>query len=279
LYTLKIRFTRGEELFPIDPSTIKVYKDQIVQFIRDYLLNSGHTIAVLGLSGGIDSALTYLLSCEALGEMNTIGVLMPYRDSAEKFTLNAQKLIDMKGGKKRHFNISESVDSFRKISNRMTDLRIGNIMARSRMIALFDIASEERGLVIGTGNKTEILLGYFTLFGDGGCSIEPLGDLYKTEVYEMARLVGVPDEIINQIPTADLWNGQTDEGELGISYKTADTILYFLIEKNFTEKEIEAHGIESDDIRRIVTRMKNSKFKRTTPPVPNLRKQNRDEFI
>jgi NAD+ synthase len=229
--------------------------------------------------GEVRGALTYFLLCEALGEMNTIGVLMPYRTTAEKFTLNAQKLIEIKGGKKRCFDISESVDSFKKISDKMTNLRIGNIMARSRMITLFDIASEERGLVIGTGNKTEILLGYFTLFGDGGCSIEPLGDLYKTEVYEMARLVGVPDEIIEQIPTADLWKGQTDEGELGISYKTADTILYLLIEKNFTEKEIEAYGFKSDEIRRIESRMKNSIFKRRTPLVPCLRKQNRDEFI
>ena len=266
-------------IYKTDQATLKEYKDRIVSFIHEYSLNAGKTRGVIGLSGGVDSSLTYFLTCEALGEKNIIGVLMPYKTSAEQSMNNAQKLIEMKSGIKRYYDITRAVDSLREISDHMTNIRLGNIIARVRMITLYDISSETNALVIGTGNKTEILLGYFTIYGDGGCSIEPLGDLYKTEVWDIARLVGIPDEIITQKPSADLWDGQTDETELGITYKTADNILYLLIERNFTIKEIEAQGFNGGDINRIIILINRSRFKRNTPPAPCLRKQNRDEFL
>lgn len=266
-------------MFKTDTPTIMEYKDQITDFICRYAINSGHKKGVLGLSGGVDSALTYFLTCEALGEQNTIGVLMPYKTSNKSLTENAEKLIEMKGGIKKHCEISGPVDSFREIFGDVPDIRLGNIMARTRMITLYDIASQVDGLVIGTGNKTEILLGYFTVYGDGGCSMEPLGDLYKTEVWKMAEYVGIPDKIITEKPTADLWAGQTDEGELGISYRTADSILYLIVEKNFRRSEVITEGYREEDIDRVIELMRKSRFKRHTPPVPCLRAQNSSKFL
>lgn len=266
-------------MFKTDTPTIIEYKDIIVDFIRQYAMNSCHKKAVVGLSGGVDSALTYFLTCEALGEQNTIGIIMPYKTSNKSLTENAEKLIEMKGGIKKYYEISGPVDSFREIFGDVSDIRLGNIMARTRMITLYDTASRAEGLVIGTSNKTEILLGYFTVYGDGGCSMEPLGDLYKTEVWEMAGYVGIPDKIITEKPTADLWAGQTDEAELGILYRTADSILYLLVEKNFSRSEIIDEGYRKEDIDRVIDLMKKSRFKRHTPPVPGLRSQNSSKFL
>ena len=262
-----------------DQQTLRVYKNRIVSFIREYTKNAGLSTGAIGLSGGIDSALSYFLVCEALGARNVIAVIMPYRTTEEHFIENARALIQLTNGEERYYNITSMVDSFRTLSDTISDIRLGNIMARVRMILLYDIAAENSGLVIGTGNKTEILLGYFTVYGDGGCGIEPLGDLYKTEVWEMAKLFGIPDEIVNQSPSAGFWRGQTDESDLSITYKTADSILHLLIEKNFTPEEIESHGFRRMDIERVLSLVRRSRFKRHMPPIVPLKNQMRDELL
>jgi NAD+ synthase len=262
-----------------DKETLELYRSKIVEFIKEYTYNSGHKTGVVGLSGGVDSSLTYSLTCEALGEKNTIGVVMPYKTSKKKFKENAEKLTQLKGGQIRYHEITGIVDSFREQFENITSIRLGNIMARTRMIVLYDTASQFKGLVMGTGNKTEILLGYFTVYGDGGCSLEPLGDLYKTQVWEMAKLIGVPDEIINEKPSADLWEGQTDEEELGITYKKSDSILYLLFEKCFTKEEAISEGYSPKDIDRVIELVKKTCFKRHPPPVPLLRTQNINKYL
>jgi len=250
---------------------IEKCREKIVAFIREYFKDSGHRTGVVGVSGGVDSSLAFSLTCEALGAANTIGAVLPHADSSPEFTEMAREIVAMKGGNLRYFDITEAVKSFQKLSNLANRRRIGNIMARVRMTALFDIAAETEGLVVGTGNKTEILLGYFTLCGDGACALEPLGDLYKSEVWEMARLVGVPEEIVTLAPTADLWKGQTDEDELGVTYDTADRILSLLVERNLSCEKITEIGFGRDDVQRVAALVKNSEFKRRMPPHPELR--------
>ncbi len=262
-----------------DQQTLQVYKKRIVSFTREYTKNAGLSRGVIGLSGGVDSALSYFLVCEALEARNVIAVIMPYRTTEERFRENTRALIQLTNGEERYHDITSMVDSFRTQLDTLSDIRLGNIMARVRMTLLYDIASEKSGLVIGTSNKTEILLGYFTVYGDGGCGIEPLGDLYKTEVWEMARLVGIPDEIVNQSPSAGFWKGQTDESELSITYKTADSILHLLIEKNFTAEEIESHGFRRMDIERVLSLVRRARFKRHMPPIVPLKNQMRDGLL
>jgi NAD+ synthase len=239
-------------------TNIEKCREKIVSFIRDYLNGSGHRTGVVGVSGGVDSSLVFFLTCEAIGAENTVGALLPHADSSPVFTDRARKIVAMKGGDLRYFDITETVNSFQKLSSTADSRRIGNIMARVRMTALFDIAAESEGLVIGTGNKTEILLGYFTVFGE-------------SEVWEMARLLGIPEEIVVQPPTADLWEGQTDEGELGISYDTADRILSLLVERELSIEQITDIGFKRKDVERVVMLVKNSEFKRRMPPFPELR--------
>lgn len=281
-------------MFERDASRLMEKRVHIVSFIRDYIGGSGCDKGVVGLSGGIDSALSYFLTCEALGPANTIGVIMPSKLSSEESVKNAEKILAINSGMKRYYDISPVVDGFRKLlgadSHREGSLkegslgegarlRLGNIQARTRMIILYNVASEIGGLVVGTGNKTEILTGYFTQYGDGGVSFEPLGDLYKTEVWELAKLVGIPEEIIKRPPSAELWKDQTDEGELGMPYKTLDEVLFLLIEKNHLPGEIEALGYDRKIVDRTVELVKRSRYKRHTPPYPQLQKYNTQELL
>jgi NAD+ synthase len=247
------------------------YREEIVAFIRDYMKTAGLSKGVLGLSGGVDSALCYVLACEALGPQNVVGVLLPTENTGERFLENARLLVEMKGGVERTIDITPVVDRFERILSPLPRSRLGNIAARVRMIFLYDVSAEVGGLVIGTGNRTELLLGYFTVFGDGGCGMEPIGDLYKTEVWEMAKLVGVPDRIIEEKPTAGLWKGQTDEGELGLSYSEADAILRLLVDGRFTAEQVEKGGFDRAKIDRVISLMGSSRYKRRMPPVARLR--------
>jgi NAD+ synthase len=259
-----------------DNRTLEEYKKRVISFIRDYMKSAGLRKGIVGLSGGVDSALTYFLTCEAIGTANTIAVLMPYKTS-KKFSVEfADRLIALKNGKRIYFDITGMIEAFLQHAGNTSKTRLGNLMARIRMLILYDVAAEQEGLVVGTGNKTEIMLGYFTVYGDGGCALEPLGDLYKTEVWELARLVGIPKEIIRQTPTADLWKGQTDEAELGIDYPTADSILFCIIEKNYTNKDLIDGGFQQAHIDRVFELVKSSRFKRKIPPRPHLRSYNRD---
>lgn len=267
-----------------DKSVLMEMRVRIVSFIKDYIGGSKHKKGVVGLSGGIDSALSYTLTCEALGAENTIGVIMPSELSGRESFKNAEKIVEIHNGIKRFYDICSVIDTFSSLLGESSPgtgsrVRLGNIQARTRMIILYHVASEVGGLVVGTGNKSELLTGYFTQYGDGGCSLEPLGDLYKTEVWELARLVGIPQEIIDRPPSAELWKDQTDESELGVPYKTLDEVLFLLIEKNHSPEEIEAFGYGRDIVDRIVELVERSKFKRHTPPSPQLRRYNAQELL
>ena len=243
----------------------------IVDFIRSQLKAAGFSRAVLGLSGGIDSSLACFLTVEALGRENVLGLLLPYRTSQPESEADARTVIDTLDIASRKIDITPMVEPLTNLFPDMSIRRRGNIMSRERMIILYDQSEEFGGLVIGTSNKTESLLGYFTLHGDAAAAIRPLANLYKAQVRQLARAVGIPSEIIDKPPSADLWAGQTDEGELGITYTEADQVLFLLVEKGISEDEVVASGLDADLVRRVATQMWRTEFKRRPIPTASVR--------
>src|SRR5690349_21032525 len=191
-------------------------------FVRSEITRVGMTRAVIGLSGGIDSALSCVLAAEALGPENVLAVRMPYKASSKDSLEDAQVLIDQLGVQSKTIEITDIVEPIFKQTPTITDKRKGNVMARARMVVLYDQSEEFKGLVVGTSNKTEILLGYSTLYGDSASALNPIGDLYKTQVRQLSQDLKVPASIIDKPPSADLWAGQTDEKELGFTYAEVD---------------------------------------------------------
>lgn len=240
----------------------------IVRFIRGELRGAGYSRAVLGLSGGVDSALACYLTVEALGPENVCALLMPYGSGNPGGEADAHLVIGRLGIPWLKIDITPMVDALAQLHPDMGTRRKGNIMARMRMIVLYDQSEEFGGLVVGTSNKTEILLGYFTLWADSAAAIKPLGDLYKGHVRQLARAVGVPEHIVSKAPSADLWEGQTDEGELGFSYDEADQVLYLLLEGGRSEEQIIARGFPRELVERILRRMEATEFKRAPIPTP-----------
>lgn len=240
------------------------------EFIRKETTRTGFNKIVLGLSGGMDSALSAYLAVRALGKNNVVVLKMPYKTSNPDSALHAQQMADFLGLELTTVDITPAVEGF-FAERKVTDaVRRGNVMARMRMITLYDTAAEKGALVLGTGNKTEIMLGYSTLFGDAACSLNAIGDLYKTQVWAMSAHFDLPETIIAKAPSADLWSGQTDEGELGISYETADAILYYLIDRRFSLEEAVAAGFEEKLVKMIADRVRKYHFKRVTPPIAKL---------
>ena len=237
-------------------------KDSIVEFIRNGIESAGLRTAVVGLSGGIDSAVVAHLCVEAVGSENVHAIMMPHRISNPDSLTDAQKVIAQLECQSRIVDISPMTDPYIERYVGDDTKRKGNIFARARMIVLYDISAEVQGLVIGTGNKTEILLGYSTLHGDTACALAPLGDLYKTQVRELARYLGVNQDVLLKAPSADLWAGQTDEGELGITYDEADRLLNELVDRNITPEELIQRGEDSDKIHKLTKRMEQFKYKR-----------------
>jgi NAD+ synthase len=239
-------------------------------FIRTEITRTGFKRGVLGLSGGIDSALACFLAAEALGPENVLAVRMPYQTSSADSLEDAQKVIDTTGVQSLTVPITAMVDPLFERFPEMDPLRKGNIMARTRMIVLYDQSEAFNGLVVGTGNKTEILLGYTTLFGDSANALNPIGDLYKTQLRQLSRAVGVPETIIDKAPSADLWAGQTDEGELGFTYAEVDQLLYLLIDQRYTPQECVEAGFGEPFVRTVVERVRRNHFKRILPPIAKL---------
>jgi NAD+ synthase len=239
-------------------------------FIQSEITRTGLNKAVLGLSGGIDSALACYLAAEALGPQNVLAVRMPYKTSSQDSLDHAQLVIDALGVTTLTVPISEMADPLINHFPEMDAMRRGNIMARQRMIVLYDQSAAFGGLVVGTGNKTEILLGYSTLYGDSACAINPLGDLYKTQIRQLSRAIGVPAPIIDKAPSADLWEGQTDESELGFSYAAVDQLLYLLVDQRYTPAEAVQAGFEENFVQAVVKRIRRNQFKRILPPVAKL---------
>jgi len=241
---------------------------EIVGFIRQQLNKAGFNKLIVGLSGGIDSAVTAALCVEAVGSENVTGVLMPYRASSSDSIEHAILVADKYKIKYKVIEITSMVDAYFDTYEPDADkLRKGNRMARERMCILYDLSAKYGALVAGTGNKSELMIGYCTQYGDSACAFEPLGDLYKTEVKDIAELLGIPEIIINKNPTADLWEGQTDEDEMGISYSLLDKILYNLMEEKKDAEELIEMGFSSEKIKKVLQMIKRSEFKRKMPPV------------
>jgi NAD+ synthase len=236
-------------------------------FVRDEIRRTGLSRAVIGLSGGVDSAVSAFLTAAALGPDNLLCVMMPYRTSSDDSLSHAQLVVEQLGIRAETVEITSMVDPLVATDTGMSNVRRGNIMARARMIVLYDRSSREEGLVVGTGNKTEMLLGYSTLFGDSACAINPLGDLYKTQVWALARHLGVPDAIIDKAPSADLWTGQTDEQELGFSYHAADEILYFMIDERMDEAQLQKQGFDATLVTSVRRMVQRNQFKRMPPVI------------
>lgn len=245
-------------------------RDMLVRFIETEVKRAGFSRVVVGLSGGIDSALSTYLAVQALGSNGVCAYQMPYRTSNPDSSAHAQEMSEVLDISLDTVDITPMADSFFAVKPNADEIRRGNVMARLRMITLFDAAMEKDALVLGTGNKTEILLGYTTIYGDNACSLNPIGDLYKTQVWAMSAHFDLPAEIIAKTPSADLWMGQTDEDELGISYETADEILYRLIDLRLSIEEVAAQGFDERKIQLAAERVKKYQFKRMMPLVPNL---------
>lgn len=237
----------------------------LTSFLRSEIQRAGFQRAVVGLSGGLDSAVVCLLAVRALGAANVLAVRMPYKTSAPDSLEHAQMVIDLCGVPSATIPITGMVDALVEQVPQAGPVRRGNIMARARMIVLYDQSEAFGGLVVGTGNKSEILLGYTTLYGDSACALNPLGDLYKTQVRQLGQALGVPQVILDKPPSADLWVGQTDEGELGFTYAEADALLYLLVDERYTPEECLAVGFPEPLVRAVVERLRRNHFKRVMP--------------
>ncbi len=257
-----------------DDSPLRINTDLarkvLVAFIRDELGRHGFTRGVVGLSGGIDSSLACFLAAEALGPENVLALRMPYASSSPESMDHAGLVIDLLKVHSLDVPITDMVNPLFDRFPNMSKVRRGNMMARIRMAILFDQSAAFDGLVIGTGNKTEILLGYTTLYGDSACAVNPNGDLYKTQIRQLARALGVPEVIIDKPPSADLWPGQTDEGELGTTYERVDRLLHLLVDERVTPDAATDAGFDATFVQKTLDRVRLNHFKRVMPPIAKI---------
>ncbi|HUG34484.1 MAG TPA: NAD+ synthase [Anaerolineales bacterium] len=242
----------------------------LVGFVKSEVTRSGFSRAVIGLSGGLDSALSCVLAVQALGRDNVLAVRMPYKSSSPDSLSHAELLMGQLEIPHKTIEITDMVDPLFAVDPDITKLRKGNIMARERMIVLYDQSEAFKGLVIGTGNKTEILLGYSTQFGDAASALNPIGDLYKTQVRQLSRAMNIPAPILDKAPSADLWDGQTDEGELGFTYEQVDQLLYLLVDQRYSPQECVEAGFDEEFVDVVVRRIRRNQFKRMQPPIAKL---------
>lgn len=249
---------------------LDVVEKVLVSFIRDSISKNGFTNGILGVSGGIDSAVILALTQRALGSEHTFGLLMPYKLSSGESLKDGKAICDQLNVKYEIVEISPSVDAYFDRFPAEDKMQIGNKCARERMSVLYDFSARKKALVVGTSNKSEMLIGYSTLFGDSAAAFLPIGDLYKTQVFALARHLDIPKEIIDKKPSADLWKDQTDEGEIGITYKELDEILFQLVDCRKKPGEIEKAGYSRANIDRVTRMIVNSQYKRTMPPVAKL---------
>lgn len=248
----------------------EVARKILTGWLQAEITRTGLGHAVVALSGGLDSALSCYLAAEALGPQNVLAVRMPYRTSSQDSLDDAQRVIDATGVQSTTIEITPMVEPLFERFPEMNAVRRGNVMARMRMVVVFDQSAAFNGLVVGTGNKTEILLGYTTLYGDSASALNPLGDLYKTQARQLARAMGLPKSILSKAPSADLWQGQTDEGELGFTYEDVDRLLYLLVDQRYAPEECVQAGFDEGFVRRVVERVRKNHFKRIMPPIAKL---------
>ena len=255
--------------FEINP--LKVRR-QLVEFIKEEINNRGFSKVVIGLSGGLDSTVTVYLAVKALGKNNVIGLLLPYGKAFITDLTLAKLVAENLKIKTEEIDIYPAVDAIcSTIGCSRSKVDLGNIMARIRMIILYDRSRFFNALVLGTSNRSESLLGYCTLWGDMACAIAPLGSLYKTQLYTLANHLGIPQTIIKKPPSAGLWEGQLDEDELGITYKEADRLLYFMIDKKYNFSHLQREGFQSSFIYQVKSILAQVEFKRQWPAVPKLK--------
>jgi NAD+ synthase len=249
---------------------VDLVRSILTRFIHDEITRTGMSRAVINLSGGIDSALACYLAVEALGAENVLALRLPYKSSSADSLEHAQLVTDALGITVKTFPITEMADAWINLEPDMSNVRKGNIMARCRMIIAYDQSESFKGLVIGTGNKTELLLGYSTVYGDSACALNPIGDLYKTQIRQLSRAMGVPQSIIDKPPSADLWTGQTDESELGFTYETVDKLLYLLVDQRYSPEDCVASGFQEEFVRSVAIRIRRYQFKRVMPPIAKI---------
>ena len=252
------------------PTNVRLVREILVAFIRNEVGKIGLDRVVVGLSGGVDSSLSAMLAVEALGTDHVLGVLMPYRSSSQESLDHAKLVIEKTGIEFTTVDITLQVDAYFEHFPDADQRRRGNKMARERMTVLYDHSACWNALVLGTSNKTELLLGYGTLHGDMASAINPLGDLYKTQVWALAKFMGVPQIIVQKNPTADLWEGQTDEGELGFSYREVDKLLYLMVDERYSREELVASGFPEIFVDEVMLRIMNSQFKRRLPVIAKI---------
>ena len=249
---------------------LNLVENILVNFLKEEAKKVGFSKVVLGLSGGIDSAIVAYLAAKAFGPENVLGILMPYKLSSKESVEHAKLVVDDLGIKSKLIEITPMVEPYFEMNPDMDGLRKGNRMARERMCILFDYSAKEKALVLGTSNKTEMLLGYSTQFGDAASAINAIGDLYKTQIWELSRHMGVPAPLIEKKPSADLWEGQTDESELGFSYKLADEILYRLVDEREKKEDIIVEGYPEEIVNKVISKIKMSQYKRKLPLIAKI---------
>lgn len=251
----------------IDPALVERL---LVDFLREEIGNVGFSRAILGISGGIDSAVVAALAVRAFGPENVMGVMMPYVTSNPDSEGDARTLADALGMQTRKVEITDMADGYLKQTGVDAPMRRGNVMARCRMIVLYDLSVEFEGLVAGTSNKTEMLLGYSTQWGDSASAVNPIGDLYKAQIYQLARHLDVPSALIDKPPSADLFEGQTDENELGFTYDEIDPLLYLMVDERYDEDALVEEGFDREFVRKIARRIAAMQFKRVPPIIAKL---------
>jgi NAD+ synthase len=259
-----------EPVFPPLRISPELVRRILVGFIRNEVRKVGFERVVLGLSGGVDSSLVATLAAEALGADHVLALIMPYKTSDPKSKGDALQVVQQLRIPHLEIDISQQIDAYYERFPEGDQKRRGNKMARERMSILYDHSWAWRALVIGTSNKTELLLGYGTIYGDMASAINPLGDLYKTQVWQLADALGVPTSIVQKAPSADLWAGQSDETELGFQYRMIDQLLYYLVDRRYSVEELKRLGFDEAFIEDIVRRVRENQYKRRLPVIATL---------
>jgi NAD+ synthase len=259
---------------PLDSGELEInaalVRSILLGFLRKEVRRVGYEKVVLGLSGGVDSSLVAALAAEALGSENVLAVSMPYRLSNPQSLTDAQVVADAFEVRLRVIEITPQIDAYFERFPEASDDRRGNKMARERMTILYDISFAEKALVVGTSNKTEMLLGYSTIFGDQASALNPIGDLYKSQVWQLAAHVGVPQQVITKPPSADLWEGQSDEQELGFTYAAVDRLLFNLVDRRYTAEDLVQMGHDRAFVDAVTRRVRVNQYKRRPPLIAKL---------